>query len=181
MNFLVHTHTRDDLIDLGDTLGRIFKASERERPWALTMNKDNKSGKSLVASAIDRVYDPAYYRNNVITPDHYADVLIYDKPNGPTMFLNLDDIYETRAEIDERLLTLQKNFPRARVLVCSNMERSLNGEFNYQAQGLQSERLDLNIDFHVISQPFERKLILTAEDPYLCQSLQAANIPVLKP
>jgi hypothetical protein len=177
MNFIHLTKTRDDLIHLGNTLGRIFKDSDRTAPWILTFGASTSSGKSLVGSAIDQAFDPLDYPDGILE-DHYADLLMYMKPAGPVKYVNLaQDRYETQAVFDRWLSAMERNHPGARVLICANTQRGhVSQSFNYSASGLQSDRLDMNIDFHVWGRDFERKLVITAENQELCDALQRSAL-----
>jgi hypothetical protein len=72
---------------------------------------------------------------------------------------------------------MERNHPGARVLICANTQRGhASQSFNYSASGLQSDRLDMNIDFHVWGRDFERKLVITAENQELCDALQRSAL-----
>jgi len=60
------THTRDDMIQLGDAVGILVKSPRlNQRPWVITLWGGENSGKSLLALAIDRAFRPQVYKNGI--------------------------------------------------------------------------------------------------------------------
>lgn len=177
MHFKLLIHSRDDLIHIGETLGHVFRRTTRQRPWMVTLGDAADSGKSLIVLGADSVMNPRAYPHGV-QQGLLADVIIYERPRNSLVFLNEAKApFPDKQVFDARLMQLEKNFPFAQVIMCSNIKRDgLNGPFNYAAQGLQSDRLDLNIDFDVLEEPFERCLNITTEDPMLYASLQRSGL-----
>ncbi len=173
MHFKLLTYSRDDQIHIGETLGHVFRRTTRERPWMVTLGDAANSGKSLLVLAADSVMNPRAYPYRV-QPELLADVIIYERPRNSLAFLNdAHTPYPNKQAFDARLSQLEKNFPAAKVIMCANMQRGgINGPFNYAAEGLQSDRLDMHIDFEVKGPPFERRLSITTEDPVLYTALQ---------
>ncbi len=172
MLFFAKTQGRDAMIAAGTALGQIFLKDARPQPWIVTLGADAKSGKSLLALAIDQVFDPKFYPHG-ITPERIADILIYEKPRGKVAFLNAPDktVYDQRALLDQRLHQLEKNFPVAKVIVYSNMRRNLTNDFNANTSGLRSDRLDMHIDVHIEDGEFTRRMDIIVENPSLCRAL----------
>lgn len=162
-------HSRDQLIALGNRLGETLRDNPRgDRPWFISLNGDGMSGKSLIPLGIDQVFRPHLYSKGV-TPIHSVDALMMTRqPDAPAIFTNFGRIVEeTKEEFDGQLDEFAAENPHARVLIFSNLFRTPKGDFNYAAQGLNSDRLDCNIQVHRIEEPFIRHIGVTANDPKL--------------
>ncbi len=181
MHITLLTHSREDLLHAGRTLGHFFlRANRQDRPWTVTLGDAAKSGKSLIVLAADSVMNPKAYPNGITAPPQplqFPDEIIYMRPRNSLVFLNEGGVYCGKQAFDARLAQLERNFPAAKVIMCSNMQRTeLDRAFNYSAQGMQSDRLDMNIDFRISGKAFERRLSITTEDPALYVCLQKSGL-----
>lgn len=180
MNTQFQTSTRDEFIALGTLLGQHFKRARRVKPWMITLDGDDASGKSLIALAIDQVLTPQRYPRG-IPDDVKADDMLngYFKQN--VIFHNFGQtIAVTRETFDGTLHEFEARNPKTKVFVASKIARDFTGDFNYSA-GLQSDRLDLNIRVYITREQaypeddaFDRKVIMTTENPALQKLLEEA-------
>ena len=171
---------RDDMLGFGASLGRAFRDCTCNRPWTLTIGGHVSSGKSLLALAIDHVFNPHFYPLG-ITWEHSADDIGAAQRNPSVFFLNTYSKNPAPCEqFNAQLKSLQRAYPGARVLILSNAKRgTASSLFNYKAQGLCSDRLDMNIRVYIEEDdywnpeedPFRRRIEMTVEDPALCRAL----------
>lgn len=76
-----------------------------------------------------------------------------------------------------RLREFTRIFPAAKAIMCSNIEReAIYGPFNYAAEGMQSNRLNMNIDFEIVDKPFKRRLKITTENLMLYTAFQSSGL-----
>jgi hypothetical protein len=78
-------------------------------------------------------------------------------------------IITNRDEYDEEINLLRAKSPSAKVLIASNLERTFQGDFDYQGLGLNSNSLDMNVHVYKCSGTFNRKVILTFKDERLLE------------
>ncbi len=177
MNAFFQISTRDKMIGLGNMLGTYFKHANREKPWMITLDGDVASGKALIALAIDQAIHPDMYLTG-LEPYHSADVHLSPERQHPIVFQNFGNIISpTQEKFDQRLCAFEEAHPHAKILIGSNHARHHTDHFNYQARGLHSDRLDMNIHVEILRPGtglFERKIVITAQDEKLCKVLIAA-------
>ena len=167
MIFEIQTQSRKELIDFGNRLGQILKVHARQTPWIICLGGDEASGKELLALAIDSVFNPDRY------PEEIPVGLIAEKILKPSQVANVvfnnfkRPIYSTKNSFDRCLSQYEEENKASKVLIASNIERTFFGEFDYRSKGLESDRLDVSIQVHKRPGSFERTIALTIENPLL--------------
>jgi hypothetical protein len=176
----IFTTSREELIAFGNRLGRVMKDSDRKKPWIINLTGDGISGKELIALAIDQIFTPSRYPNGITREMSADDILEPDFVTQPAVvFTNFNRlICASRENFDDRLQNFADQNPWACVAVASNIERTFQGEFNYQAKGLDSDRLDVSLQVHKRPGNFTRHIGVTYDDNRL---LVAIREPLLSP
>jgi hypothetical protein len=167
---------RAGLVSFGEDLGRILKEQNREQPWMIRLDGDFDSGKSLVALAIDKGFRPEAYPEGLHSGIRIETLMPWHRnPPGSlhTVFRHFAHILRiSRGAFDCELADFEARNPQARVLIASNLDRSITG--NDLEGGLDSNRLDLAIRVLKSGDQYERHVELIARDngaPYKLQTL----------
>ena len=164
-------NTRDELIAFGKMLAKAILMVNPEKQWMLSIGADANSGKELIALAIDNEINPDRYPNGITTdisadrfldPDHFENLQV--------VFYNYVRVTITkREEYDREINKFRAKNPSAKVLIASNLERTFQGDFDYQRLGLNSNSLDMNVHVYKYSGTFGRKVVLTFKDERLLE------------
>lgn len=166
---------RAGLVAFGENLGRILKEQSRNQPWMIRLDGDFNSGKSLVAMAIDKGYRPEAYpdgldrgvRIQTLMPDWHL-----NKPGSlHTVFKNFGHlICKTRNNFDQELKDFEARNPQARILIASNLRRSLTGN-DFDGE-LDSDRLDVAVRVLNSGDQFQRHVDLITKETGVAYKLQ---------
>lgn len=162
--------SRDEMIKTGNEVGRVLMDAALQRPWIVTLGGDVKSGKSLLAFAMDQVFLPERYARGIIPQDYCADdILCPDEGEYlPVVFTNFGPlVLPTQKTFDEHLDNFALTYRSAKVIILSSLKRTLTGHFNYSAKGMMSDRLDLNIDCFIRDGVFTRDIEVSFDNPQL--------------
>ena len=178
---------RDELIEFSSKLGAALQRHPRKKPWIIDLEGDPDSGKSLIALAVDRVFNPQFYRQG-ITLAMSADRLPgeFHETKNPVYFCNYAyEIMETSEDYDDFLGRLIKRMPFNKVIMISNIYRSLPGvarhEFNYRSGNLHSDRLDIAIEVRKQRNSDERHVGVTFKNRSLRPALNLVTLPSTVP
>ncbi len=178
MRFSLLTRSREDFINAGIGFGEAFKSQcQDENPWVVALNGSMNTGKSLIALAIDKAFRPEEYPEG-ITKRHSADRLYPKKgqeTDFPVSFDNyVGEVFATRERLDNAIADFARDCPHSKVLIASNIRRTHSEHFNYNAQGLNSDLLNMNIIVTCKSSgPFWRNMNITVEHEPLIKALQS--------
>lgn len=168
MHLKVVVNSREEMIGFACSLGEIFKVHARPKPWMLTLGADADSGKSLIALGIDQAFNPARYTEG-IQSGHSADKLT----TGSVIFQNFRrPIVASKEEFDSFLTRFEQSNKTGLVLIATNIERTFTGDFDYEHEGLNSDRLDMNIHVHKTAGAFARRLSVTTHNEAVHQVLR---------
>lgn len=171
MNFDLEIQSRDEMITFGQSLGRILKSMVRQKPWLISLTGDEASGKELLALAIDQTFNPHHYAQG-IEPHMSADKELDATKKGSVVFNNFKrPIYSTKERFDRALKEYEAKNQGTCVLIASNIERTFFDEFDYRAQGLESDVLDISLQVHKKAGTFNRHILLTAEDEVIVRNM----------
>jgi hypothetical protein len=168
-------HSRGEMIGFAGRLADVIRSTGREQPWFIALEGDAQSGKSIIPLALDRAFNDAAYPHG-IERGLSADRLLRPgrQPSGAVVFYNFGMI-DRHGSYDSAWYDFEQDNPGARVLVASNIERSIINEFHH-ATFRDSKRLDLALEFKRL--PDGRRITATANDPLLqnfFQSLKPAG------
>lgn len=131
---------RNKMIHFGYSLGQILLRSAA--PVVITLDGSIDSGKSLLALAIHRAFEPGRY-GRYIRDNAKADSLV----SGPVVFQNFRSAAPclNTDMLNETLARFMHTFPGSSVYIASNLDHRFTDGFNQEAQGLGSELLDASI------------------------------------
>ncbi len=160
--------SREELLSLANKVGEVLRGMpRRDGPWIITLGASASSGKSLLALGIDEIFNPSHYPDGV-TRNASADHIF----NRKVVFNNFRWLTRSNHDdFDQALHDFEHGHPAAKVLIASNLDRTLSGNFNYETLGMCSKRLDLNIDVHMEPGSFRRRICLATENERLAAAL----------
>jgi hypothetical protein len=145
MRTTIRTSTRDEFIALGQFLGETLVKNPQEKPWAIGIDGQLNTGKSLLVLGIDSAFNPDLYPNG-ISKDAVADNISYYSQKAKVSFLNAWMHAQTTAPGDIVANCLNKH-GNAKVLILSNLHRGqLSRDFE---TAMHEHKIPAALDMHI--------------------------------
>ncbi|MFK7838776.1 MAG: hypothetical protein AB8B83_00460 [Bdellovibrionales bacterium] len=148
----IYTNSRESYIKVFHELDRLLQRFCPDQQTTLDLNGDEDSGKSLGAIAMhfSRVNKTAKALQIPNKDTVTGDFDLSESRSGQVVFKNFKrDIHTSKESYDRTLQDFAERNPQAKIIVAANLCRTLMGDYNYEAYGLNSDRLDIGVLVHM--------------------------------